>query len=349
MKISIGVLAALFAGATCVSVDSAFMNFIARFGRSYSTKEERETRFAAFKRTFELVEAHNAHPSATSRLGINQFADLTAEELSDRFQASLPEDFESIPKVDVSTLQTIDALPNSTDWTQTGYVGRVYDQGKCLAGWAFATADSLGMALSIVNQQAYKKNDVSAQYLIDCDVYNYGCTRGNPWNGYRYIQKAGYVEWEDYGAYKGVQRPCSVRGSLQYVPYLLPTFFPILSVDNMKLLVTQQPVATYMNVPACVVSYVSGVLRDSDCQCSDSTYFALEQPQQAVVVVGYSVNDETPGCSGYWLVKNSWGASWGESGYIKLCIPTDPLALKMGTCNVLGYPQIPDVGIVTYV
>jgi len=169
------------------------------------------------------------------------------------------------------------------------------------------------------------------------------------WNGYRYIQKAGYVEWEDYGAYKGVQRPCSVPGGLEYVPYLLPTYFPILSADNMKLLVTQQPVATYMNVPACVVSYVSGVLRNEDCKCSDSTYFTLEQPEQAVVIVGYSVNDDTPGCSGYWLVKNSWGSTWGENGYIRLCIPSTPGSFTMGTCNVQGYPQIPDVGIVTYV
>ena len=108
----------------------------------------------------------------------------------------------------------LDTLPNSTDWTGTQYVGRVYDQGRCAAGWAFASAESLGMALSIMNQRPYKNYDVSAQYLIDCDIYNYGCAKGNMWNGYRYIQKAGYVEWEDYGAYKGVQRPCSVPGAL---------------------------------------------------------------------------------------------------------------------------------------
>lgn len=104
MKISIAVLAALFASATCITVESAFMNFVARFSRSYSSKEERETRFAAFKRTFELVEAHNSKQGTTSRLGINQFADLTEEELATRFAASRPEDFESIAKIDVSTL-----------------------------------------------------------------------------------------------------------------------------------------------------------------------------------------------------------------------------------------------------
>ena len=49
-----------------------------------------------------------------------------------------------------------------TDWSATSFVGKVYNQGVCAAGWAFASAESLGMALSIINQQAYKNYDVSA-------------------------------------------------------------------------------------------------------------------------------------------------------------------------------------------
>jgi hypothetical protein len=65
------------------------------------------------------------------------------------------------------------------------------------------------MALSILRNEPFESNEVSVQYLVDCNVYNQGCYKGSMWNAYRYILKKGYVVWPDYASgYLGVQRPC---------------------------------------------------------------------------------------------------------------------------------------------
>jgi len=54
------------------------------------------------------------------------------------------------------------------------------------------------------------------------------------------------------------------------------------------------------------------------------------QLDHGVLAVGYDNSGES-----YWLVKNSWGASWGESGYIRMCKDCD----KNGSSGQCGIAQ----------
>jgi Papain family cysteine protease len=69
-----------------------------------------------------------------------------------------------------------------------------------------------------------------------------------------------------------------------------------------------------------------------------------------MTVVGYgattSANAEFGYCSGFWVVRSSWGTSWGENGYMRLCIPRNREDDRIGTCNSLVYPHLPDVGMI---
>ena len=66
----------------------------------------------------------------------------------------------------------------------------------------------------------------------------------------------------------------------------------------------------------------------------------------AVVIVGYSSATTTKGCDGWWIIKNSYGSLWGQSGYFNLCIPSniDPDVKQTGTCNVHSFVMIADIG-----
>jgi aminopeptidase C len=65
-----------------------------------------------------------------------------------------------------------------------------------------------------------------------------------------------------------------------------------------------------------------------------------EVPIMRVAIVGFGRDFETDGpCTDYWLVKNSWGPEWGESGYFRVCRENDD-SLPLGTCNIRSEPMI---------
>jgi aminopeptidase C len=83
-----------------------------------------------------------------------------------------------------------------------------------------------------------------------------------------------------------------------------------------------QPIAIAINTPDCFMSYESGVFRETtSCNCAEIGSDGYPVITHAVNLVGYSVNSATQGCAGHWIVQNSWGTTWGEKGYFRLCIP----------------------------
>lgn len=87
------------------------------------------------------------------------------------------------------------------------------------------------------------------------------------------------------------------------------------------------------------MSYKSGVIREQDCQCSNTD----QTVNHAVTIVGYGKNEGNEECPEFWKVKNSWGADWGEQGYFKLCVPKENAKTPVGTCQVLSYVMYPIV------
>ena len=106
--------------------------------------------------------------------------------------------------------------------------------------------------------------------------------------------------------------------------------------ERLKELVSKSPVgvAIYSNFN-CLGSYSSGIIHDRDCHCSDPT---KNDVNHAVALVGYGKSDKS-GCKEYWLIKNSWGAFWGENGLFRLCADVDAKTSEYGACQINSYVQ----------
>jgi hypothetical protein len=129
----------------------AFIQFIAKFGKSYSSKEEIPRRFDNFKRAYKMIEVHNAREDASFTLAINKFADMDFSEINHGMMSSaavIPKDHLGEP------LKQVKYNPPSVAWHKTNKVAPVLDQGMCGSCWAFSATNSLESALAIKESRA---------------------------------------------------------------------------------------------------------------------------------------------------------------------------------------------------
>lgn len=107
----------------------------------------------------------------------------------------------------------------------------------------------------------------------------------------------------------------------------------------------QQPIGAAMYSPASLRHYKSGVLTDNYLLCSSGK----DDVNHAVVIVGFGkvqaedkVFKSLGSCKEYWIVRNSWGSSWGEQGFFKLCMDgTGDAHKRHGTCLINSYAMYP--------
>lgn len=122
-----------------------------------------------------------------------------------------------------------------------------------------------------------------------------------------------------------------------------------LKVDQLKQLVQVQPISVSINAPPCFRLYKGGILSNYECACT-SNNFEEVQVNEIVTLVGFGTTKQTDKeytyCSGYWIVRPSFGPDWGENGHARLCIPRNREASDtLGTCNIQTYPALPDTGL----
>ena len=197
-------------------------------------------------------------------------------------------------------------LPLSVDWRDQNAVTPVKDQGQCGSCWAFSTTGSLEGIYAI---QTGKLVSFSEQQLVDCDNFknggnNYGCNGGDMDSAFSWIgTNNGLCSEESYpyvAEKQSCQSTCNVLPQSQ-----IRDWVDVQSSDiALMAAIAQQPVSIAIEADQIDFQlYQSGVLT---AECGTTL-------DHGVLVVGYGTEEED-----YYLVKNSWGTSWGDQGYIKL-------------------------------
>lgn len=212
------------------------------------------------------------------------------------------------------------------DWREHGIVTAVKDQGHCGSCWAFATTAVVESAVAKASGLLF---DLSVQQMTMCapnpdhcgGVGN--CEGSTAELGFEYVAKStGMVEdfMYGYGAYYGNVTDCQVPVGPPKAAiggYVQNPLNQLEAFQNS--LANEGPIAISVDASNWH-AYESGVYDG----CNQ------EQPDidHAVVAVGYGV--EADG-SLYWTVRNSWSASWGEKGYIRLARQASQADVQCGT------------------
>jgi len=282
-------------------VDSEFAQWQQQYGGKYTSVAELQLRARVFAANRATIATHNARVAAAGQsyfMAINQFSDLTPDEFAARLsvqQMDLPVLDQAMPTDSVSSLPDDDTW----DWREHGAVGPVQNQGQCGAAWAMAACGSMEGAHAV---KAGTFTALSVQQLVDCSGNDtHGCNGGNPEGAYKFAVDNGVCKSGDY-PWLGRESQCK-KGCVPAAHFT--SYGRVGTTDAALMNAVRQygPIAAGVDASR-FATYASGVF---DGSCGKTI-------NHLVVVIGYGTAQGKP----YWILKNSWGTSWGERGYIRL-------------------------------
>ncbi|GMP72212.1 hypothetical protein CsSME_00030320 [Camellia sinensis var. sinensis] len=309
-----------------VSMVERHEQWMACFGRVYEDDVEKEMRFKIFKDNMEFIESFNSVAGARPyKLGINQFADLTNEE----FQASRNGyKRSSLPKASKTSsfrYENVTAVPASMDWRKNGAVTAIKDQGQCGCCWAFS---AVAATEGIHQLKTGKLISLSEQELVDCDTsQDQGCGGGEMDSAFKFIINNNGLTTEANYPYDGTDGTCNTNKEASHAA-TITGYEDVPSNSESALLkaVAIQPVSVAIDASGSAFQHYSSGVFTGDC---------ATQLDHGVTAVGYETSDDG---TKYWLVKNSWGTSWGKGGYIRMQRDIDAAEGLCGIAMDASYP-----------
>ncbi|CAN6465862.1 unnamed protein product [Victoria cruziana] len=310
-------------------LDETFMadkhaRWMAKHGRIYPDDAERALRFDIFKANVEFVESFNSK-NQSYELGINQFADLTNEEFL-AAQTGLKKVSSSSSSRSPFRYEGVTSVPPSMDWREKGAVTPVKDQGACGCCWAFSAVAAME---GLTKLKTGKLISLSEQQLVDCDIHgtDEGCSGGLMDAAFEYIISNRGLTTEVNYPYMGAGRTCNARKNKSPAA-TIRGYEDVPANDEAALLkaVANQPVSVAIDASGYAFQFYKSGIFSGDC----GTFL-----DHGVTAVGYGTAEDG---TKYWLVKNSWGSTWGEGGYIRM---KRDIADESGLCGIAMQASYP--------
>jgi len=305
----------------------------AKYNRAYTPVEDTR-RAAIFASNTRLVDSLNAEQSGAT-FELNKFADLSPSEFRARyngFNGKAAPSFRRGANREAAPSKV--AAAATYDWrTHAGVLAPVQDQGQCGSCWAFSAVVNMESRLAIT--KGGNVNKLAEQALVDCEhncgQYRFfngcdaGCSGGLMPNAFKYGMATGLPTEGSY-PYRATDGTCK-------------SFTSVANFTNWEFVsTTESEIATYLAKTPIAVAvdasgwqfYSGGIINagSSICATQNPNNPSLDH---GVAIVGYDTTAAAP----YWIVRNSWGATWGESGYLRVQYNKDTCGIALFACSAI--------------
>lgn len=293
-----------------------FAKWIKEHKKTYNTPNEYIYRFGLFQQTLRKIQAHKQKNDALYTVGLNQFSDLSKKEFLTKYTGLRFSD----KRKNVQYINTLAQTPG-VDWRTKGAVNAIKNQGQCGSCWAFSTIAALEAAHAIAGNPLVS---LSEQQLVDCSTSfgNHGCNGGWMDYAFEYIKSKGS---ELESVYPYTARDGSCKFNAQKVITKDTGYVDVPKNNNQQLVNAVQKTVVSVAIDAYgIMSYNSGIFNG---ECGTAL-------NHGVAAVGFGTQQGTD----FWIVRNSWGTSWGEEGYFRMVRQTG--AGKCGINMAASYPTV---------
>jgi len=312
-------------------LDESWTLFKRSFDKQYQSGVEEITRRSAWEANIDIIRKHNLEADLGLHrytLGMNKYGDMTNAEFNEQMNTLNMNLRNQTLDLHRQTYKAPASFqrPDSVDWTSKGYVTQVKDQGQCGSCWAFSSTGALeGQHFAKTGQLV----SLSEQNLVDCSgsYGNQGCNGGWPDSSFRYVKDNGGIDTE--GSYPYEARNDNCRFNPGYVGATDTGFVDVAAQDENSL---QNAIANIGPISVLIDAshssfqlYRDGVYDEPACSTT--------QLDHAVLAVGYLSKDGRD-C---YIVKNSWGSSWGTGGYILMSRNNNN---QCGIATAASYPTV---------
>ncbi|XP_043576802.1 procathepsin L-like [Chiloscyllium plagiosum] len=317
------------------TLDEDWKNWKSEYEKQY-TEDEESYRRMIWDDNMRYIKQHNLEYSMgkhTFTVGMNQFGDLTNKEFNELMNGFRQDEADNSTEEEVDGEDDIeddeefeesdeDLKKANVDWRTKGWVTPVKNQGRCGSCWAFS-------ATGAIEGQWAKKHgrlvSLSEQNLVDCDKRSHGCNGGWMSSAFQYvIENRGINSARTY-PYEAKRRSCRFRRNDIAAKIRRHRRIGKSERTLARRVKRVGPLAVAINAGRRSFRlYRSGVYYDRRCN---------GRLNHAVLLVGFG---RLRGKK-YWLVKNSWGTSWGDKGYIKMAKD------RRNNCGIANYVVYPIV------
>ncbi|KAI3923683.1 hypothetical protein MKW98_011313 [Papaver atlanticum] len=296
--------------------------WMTRYAKVYKNQAEKEKRFNIFKANVEFIESSNVG-SKPYKLSVNEFADQTIEEFKSSRNGYKRSWRKSPQESTTFKYENVTAVPSTMDWRNKGAVTPVKDQGQCgktkMASIPKLIPNLLFSAVAamegITQLATGKLTSISEQELLDCDTKgeDQGCEGG-------LTTEANYP-------YNRVDGSCNTKKANTHAASI-NGYEDVPANNEASLLkaVSKQPVSVAIDASGQDFQFYSSGVFTGTCGTD---------LDHGVTAVGYGTDSDG---TKYWLVKNSWGTSWGEDGYIRMQRDVDANEGLCGIAMEASYP-----------
>jgi len=272
-------------------------------------------------------------------LGHNEYSGMNSSEFSEYNKFKNNRDlYKSLQSNQYYTnnysYRSLSNISNSIDWRKHNVLSPIQNQGNCGSCWSFSGIATLESTIAIKTGKLVK---LSEQQGIDCakgsKYQNLGCQGGMYYNLWNYARDHNGLCTEESYPYKGVDGVCEENKCNYYRGSRDNSFTQVRPNDDIELIkaLNKQPVSIAIEADQYQFQlYKSGIFTN---KCGNNL-------DHAVVLVGYGTDDNTN--TNYYILRNSWGRSWGEDGYMRI-LKDGSLNDGSGQCGLLSIPMYPNL------